>query len=154
MHYFNKCQNLDELKKRFRDLCKLHHPDLGGDETTMKAVNTEYEACLKDGLKHTKDFKDRMNIEKELAAILQRLIILPDVTVEICGRWIWVTGNTYPVKSQLKSAGCRFANKKKAWYWRSDKDKAPSRKKKLSLDEIRSKFGSIGLDPQPLPAIG
>lgn len=153
MRYFSDCKDFDELKKRFRDLCKQHHPDLGGDAETMKAVNAEYEKCLKDGLKHTEDFATRMDIERELAEIVQRLITLPGVTVEICGRWIWITGDTYSVKSILKENGCRWAKKKKAWYWRSLKDRVQSRKP-LSLDKIRSKYGSLEFASKPLQAIG
>lgn len=152
MRYFNGCKDLDELKKRFRDLCKLHHPDLGGDAEIMKAVNVEYEACLRDGLKHAENFADRMDIERELAEVVQRLVVLPGVIVEICGRWIWVTGYTYPVRSELKKNGCMFASKKKAWYWRSVNDKVKS-KKKLSLDEIRMKYGPLEFNSEPRHAI-
>lgn len=38
MKYFTNCRTLDELKKEYRRLSKLHHPDHGGDEATMKAI--------------------------------------------------------------------------------------------------------------------
>ena len=44
MKYFTNCATLDELKKEFRRLCMLHHPDRGGDTATMAAINAEYEA--------------------------------------------------------------------------------------------------------------
>lgn len=28
--WFNEVKNIDELKKRYKELCKQHHPDLGG----------------------------------------------------------------------------------------------------------------------------
>lgn len=46
MKYFTNCQTLDELKKEFRRLCMLHHPDRGGDTATMAAINAEYEALF------------------------------------------------------------------------------------------------------------
>ena len=39
MKYFNGVNTLDELKKEYRRLSKIHHPDCGGDEETMKAIN-------------------------------------------------------------------------------------------------------------------
>ena len=46
MKYFTNCTTLDELKKEFRRLAMLHHPDHGGDVDTMKAINAEYDAVF------------------------------------------------------------------------------------------------------------
>ena len=46
MKYFTNCRTLDELKKEFRRLAMLHHPDHGGDVETMKAINNEYDAVF------------------------------------------------------------------------------------------------------------
>lgn len=43
MKYFNSCKTLEELKKEFRRLAMLHHPDRGGDVETMKQINAEYD---------------------------------------------------------------------------------------------------------------
>lgn len=48
MKYFTKCRTLDELKKEFRRLCMIHHPDHGGDTAAMAAINAEYEARFPD----------------------------------------------------------------------------------------------------------
>lgn len=39
MRYFTNCKNLDELKKEYRRLSMIHHPDRGGDPEIMKAIN-------------------------------------------------------------------------------------------------------------------
>lgn len=44
--YFINCHTLDELKKEFRRLCLIHHPDRGGDNDTMAAINAEYETLF------------------------------------------------------------------------------------------------------------
>jgi len=41
--YFANIHSFDELKKRFRDLAREHHPDAGGDPEVMKAINSEYD---------------------------------------------------------------------------------------------------------------
>lgn len=43
MEYFVNCKNLEELKKEFRRLAMIHHPDRGGDVETMKEINNEYD---------------------------------------------------------------------------------------------------------------
>jgi len=37
----------DEIEKAYRKKAKIHHPDLGGDEDTMKALNEAYEMLKK-----------------------------------------------------------------------------------------------------------
>lgn len=48
MKYFTNCHTLDELKKEFRRLCMIYHPDRGGDTAIMAAINAEYEARFPD----------------------------------------------------------------------------------------------------------
>ena len=43
MKYFTNCKNLEELKKEYRRLAMIHHPDRGGDVEIMKAINNEYD---------------------------------------------------------------------------------------------------------------
>lgn len=46
MKYFNRCKTLEELKKEFRRLAMLHHPDRDGDTETMKGINAEYDVVF------------------------------------------------------------------------------------------------------------
>lgn len=41
--YFESCKTLDALKKEFRRLALLHHPDVGGDTATMQTINAEFD---------------------------------------------------------------------------------------------------------------
>ena len=34
MKYFTSCTTLEALKKEYRRLCMIHHPDRGGDAAT------------------------------------------------------------------------------------------------------------------------
>ena len=42
MTYFQNIHSLAELKKEYRRLAMLHHPDKGGDTALMQQVNTEF----------------------------------------------------------------------------------------------------------------
>ena len=40
--FFAGINTLDALKAEYKRLVKENHPDLGGDEATMKAINNQY----------------------------------------------------------------------------------------------------------------
>jgi hypothetical protein len=148
-------QNIDDLKTRYRELCKKWHPDLGGDTATMQAINAEYEYCLQFA-RNKKDeplTHDEIKIEKEIMVVVQRLIVLKGLVVEVCGRWVWVTGRTWEWKSTLKGFGLVWASGKKAWYWRPENAKCSSRHR-LPLEVIRQKYGSVGFQPEERSALG
>ena len=41
--WFAGVTTIEELRKRYRELLKQFHPDNGGGEETMKAINIEYD---------------------------------------------------------------------------------------------------------------
>lgn len=55
--------------------------------------------------------KEILSFEAYRAAI-EQIIHLDGITIELVGYWTWVTGNTFPVKQTLKTAGFLFAHKK------------------------------------------
>ena len=46
MTYFQNIHSLADLKKEYRRLALEHHPDKGGDTTTMQQVNIEFEGLF------------------------------------------------------------------------------------------------------------
>lgn len=155
MTYFKNISTLEELRKTYKDLLKKYHPDNGGSEEATKAINVEYEKLfkiLKDkheyhstagtdtntSYNNTKyDFEE----DEKLREILQKVILFDGITIEICGSWIWLSGNTYQYRKDLKGIGFKWASQKKQWYWHSDSYIKKSRKT-LSMDEIRKRYGS------------
>jgi len=148
MKFFQNITNLDDLKKEYKRLCKIHHPDLGGNTKVMQDINAEYDQMLETQVfkNHfeSENCKTSAEVEKAMREVIEKLIILKGISLEICGTWLWITGKTYPVKSQIKAAGCFFARKKVAWYWRPAEQKSSNRKP-LSLDKIRERHGSINI---------
>lgn len=144
MKFFSHCKTLDEVKSTYRKLALEHHPDKGGDTATMQAINKEYafiSAKLTKGANLSEEeAEQQMKFSEEYRKVIEQIIHLEGITVELVGYWIWVTGNTYPLRSALKKAGLLFAPKKQAWYYRSELYKV-SKGGKKSLDEIKAKYG-------------
>ena len=44
--YFKNIANLQDLKAQYRKLALQHHPDVGGNEETMKEINGEYDVLF------------------------------------------------------------------------------------------------------------
>ena len=144
MKYFKYCSTIDEVKALYKKLAKENHPDMGGDTATMQAINTEYAfACAKiargAGLSD-EDTDTEIKLSEEYRQVIEKIIHLPGIIIEVVGNWIWVTGNTRPVKDVLKETGFYFAAKKVAWYYRNEAFK--TRGNGAPLEEIRRKYGS------------
>ncbi len=144
MKYFNECKSLDEVKARYKQLAKQHHPDCGGDVIIMQEINTEYAfACAKilNGEDLTaEEANEQIRLSEEYRQVIEKLTPISGIVIELVGNWIWVTGNTYPARKRLKKAGLFFASKKVAWYYRAEEFKTKGSNK--TLDEIRDKYGS------------
>ena len=155
MKYFENCQSLEEAKKLLKSLARQHHPDMGGSVEVMQDINNQFDEFCKNFVKQNYGFKsaDTENSEmhegsfddipEEFYNIIMELLKIDGIVVELIGRWIWISGDTYNHKEQLKSFGCRYAKNKKMWYWHKDEDFSFNRRK-MSIDEIRSLHGSTG----------
>ena len=64
------------------------------------------------------------------------------LTIEVCGSWVWVSGDTKPHKEALKEAGFKWAPKKSMWHFRPTDHKSYSRGK-WSINEIKEKHGCL-----------
>lgn len=147
---FENISNLDELKKAYRAAAMKHHPDHGGDVEMMKKVNAAYDeafvriksarnrAAEADQTGATKPVHE---MPEEFRAVLMALLSIPDIIIELCGSWVWVSGDTQAHKAEIKAAGCFWAAKKKMWYWRCAKDARHGNGGK-SMADIRLKYGS------------
>ena len=160
--YFKNVQTLDELRKQCKDLLKKYHPDNGGSEDITKTINVEYEKLfkiLKDS--HSRQDTADSNTENKsssydnsydnmkydfaedelLREMLQKVIYFSDITIEIIGAWLWISGNTYHHRKELKELGFKYANQKKCWFWHSQTFRKKSHRH-LSMDDIRGYYGS------------
>lgn len=157
--YFKNAETLEQLRKQYKELLKKHHPDNGGSEEIMKAVNAEYDKLFKllkdrhesksanhsgDHNSEQSDYNQNMynwENDKALREVLQKIINFDGIEIEIAGQWIWLSGNTFSYKKELKEIGFKWASQKKQWFWHSDTFRKKSHKT-LSMDEIRNYYGS------------
>lgn len=114
MTYFTNIQTLEELRKEYKRLVKENHPDNGGSEEAIKVINVEYEISFHILEKTDTASSNKFNMREDemLRAIINAIVNL-NIEIEICGSWIWVSGNTYSCKDELKSNGFHWASKKK-----------------------------------------
>lgn len=54
----------------------------------------------------------------ELLVTALNVVIELNLTIEVCGLWIWVSGDTKPHKKTLKAAGYHWLHYKTRWYYR------------------------------------
>jgi hypothetical protein len=128
------------VKKAFQKAASKYHPDKGGNVETMKMVNESYETLKNyEGEVEANDFE----YPDLVAAAINAIINLPNIEIEVCGNWVWVTGDTKPHAKALGKDGAKFKyeSKKKAWFFRPDDYKSSSRGS-MSLDDIRGNHGS------------
>lgn len=152
--YFINPKTLEELRKQYKNLLKKYHPDnVGGSEEATKDINNEYEALfktLKDKHSQTAEDTTRQTYDnmkwdfaedEALRDMLNKIIQLVGVNITIVGNWIWIDGDTKPLKATFKELGFKWAHEKKKWYWHSESFRKKSHKK-LSFDTICNYYGS------------
>lgn len=153
--FFENCNTSDEIKNLYRQLAKQYHPDLGGDTATMQKLNAEYAFCINKAIRAEKpgktetEYADLAEVNEVVRKAVEAIINLDGIEIEICGLWVWVGGNTYAVKSEIKAAGYRWASVKKLWYFAGV---PASSFGQADMDDIRGKYGSEIVKRAPRPA--
>jgi len=149
--YFERCNDLNELKAAYKKLAMRHHPDMGGDVRTMQEINAEYDRMFlllkaKQNTMANDDETGRTRktteTPEEFRAVVEALLGLDGIEVELCGAWLWISGDTYQHREALKACGCLWSRSKQRWYWRHAEDDCRWSRGKASMGEIRSKYGS------------
>ncbi len=133
-NHFENIQGVNEAKLVFKKLAKILHPDVGGTNEKFKLLNSVYNDYLENKIYFSTDSKFDLELEK----IISQILHYEDLIIEVVGSWIWLSGETKPIKEKLKDLGFKWASKKKQWYYGEMKGRNPKQK---SLDEIKSKYG-------------
>lgn len=136
-----------EIKKAFKVQSLKYHPDRNpAGSQMMIAINAAYEflKSLSDPVVASNGFNQN-DYSEELSRVLNELLDLEGLILEICGNWIWITGDTKPHAKRLGrkegGIGCFYASKKRSWYYRPAEYKSSNRKG-VDMDSIRATYGS------------
>ena len=93
----------------------------------MQSINAEYDRLFKilknrhenqqTGTDKTQeDFnktKYDFETDEKLREVLQKVIHFTNITIDIVGCFIWIDGNTYPYKDELKEIGFKWSGQRK-----------------------------------------
>jgi len=132
--------NADIIKQAYRMAAKKYHPDVNpAGVEMMQFINNAYDT-LKE-YKGEELTETTSNYPEELNSALMAILGLIGLDIEICGAWVWVTGDTRTHKEVLKENGYKYASKKKAWNFRPNEWKSKSRGKS-TMGDIRMRYGS------------
>ena len=148
-HFLPTPTTLEELKSMYRKLAMKYHPDLGGDTEIMKDINNEYDSLFErvknihtnaHGETYTKETTEAPEYFRSVINALIRLR-MEDVTIELIGSFLWLSGNTKQYKDDIKALGFKWSKNKSAWYLAPVGYRKRSRKD-YTMNDIRGMFGS------------
>lgn len=149
-NYFGSATTLEDVKQLYKKLARDLHPDCNpGRDTTaeFQEMSRQYEEAY-NRLKNTHRNADGETYQKETtqtaaeyADIINQLLHIPGLMIELCGSWLWVTGNTKDAKEQLKALHFNYSRKKQAWYYHSEPYRKHGKSEK-SMQDIRNMYGS------------
>jgi len=168
MTYFSGKTQVADIKKHYRDLAFIYHPDLHQDRfdyynAIMTAVNAEYLEALaradrqtsvdENGKEHTYYYSQK--VEQAIIDKIDELVKLRMVDVEIwlVGTWVWVDGNTRPYKDQLGKNGLKLSwhSKRKMWYFKQSPYRTTYSNQ--SFGSLKAKYGADRYESETTPAL-
>ena len=147
---------LNDIKQVYRKLASANHPDKGGNTETMQIINTAYEELLKYfATNQTLDINEDGNDESKQFnfEFIEALKKMQGVIIEVCGYWVWLTGDTYTHHEKIKALGFKFSGAKKAWYWSPTINQSAYRRGCKSMKGIRKEYGSSIIKTEQQAAI-
>ena len=163
MKYFKDVKTVAELRVEYVRLLKENHPDNGGSTAICQEIIAEYNA-MKDRLPDEDIPKNSKGEEKFTRAQmdefdelirskLDEIIHFSGVNIEVVGLWIWLDGNTYPWKDQIKEAGFQWSRSRKKWHYSPYDTGKFYKGRRMDFDAIRRTYGSATVNTEERAAI-
>lgn len=156
--------SFEQIKQAYKRMIQKYHPDRNAAGLHIaQAINAAYlflKELNKEGkldsyfTRMAEEFQENKKqgnpgIAEVLSVAINKIIHIPGITIEVCGIWVWVSGDTKPIKDQLKQAGFLWHSKKGMWYFRPEESKY-RRSKGFDMETIRMRYGSTTLRPEEL----
>ena len=143
--------DLDNLKQEYRKLANKYHPDKGGSTLQFQELQNEYEKLrnkiLAGSNLNETEKENEIVIDDALRAAINAIITLEGINIELIGKWIWVSGNTYPIRTVFSSSGFKFIKKNNVAYW-VYKGVESSSRGGTDMQDIVKKYGSTPIKPK------
>jgi hypothetical protein len=163
--------NAEDMKGSYKRLVKKLHPDVSGYNSTedMKILNSEFawwyaHSATKETRETKTDNRPQSadyyrttyndDFAKNLAGVVEWMIshsifTREDLTAEICGVFIWVSGialrDEPDTRATLKNSGFRYSADKRSWFF-TPTSTAGMMATGKSLDAIRNTYGSMKIN--------
>jgi curved DNA-binding protein CbpA len=139
--WFVGVKTVEELRKRYRELQKMYHPDNeNGSVEVTQEINAEYDLVFlilsREKQEDSQSYTQEEN--EQFKAILNEITGF-NMTVQIIGSWIWCF-DCYQYRDQLKGLGFKWCSKKRAWVWHSESYRR-HHKQEIPLSDIKAKYG-------------
>lgn len=153
LNQFKSKNNLEDLKKEYRKLLLKNHPDKGGSKEETQLINVAYEEAyryveakeknINFGEDRSEEFKKATDEDiKKFIEIFNELMKMDGIEIDIVGSWIWLGGNTYSYKEDIKKLSFRYSRKHKKWYYFHDIENSMKRRgSKKTYKEITKEYG-------------
>jgi len=158
LQFFINCKDLSELKGSFKQFSKLLHPDVnhGLSDVYFKEMSNDYDsyyiplkkAHLKDNAKkYNNSSFDEDNIKEDdlkddrFKKAIVELLKKENVKIVMRGVYMWISGDTYQIREQLKQLGFFYSSGKKEWFLPDSKSFKKDGRRGRSKKEIVNKYG-------------
>lgn len=140
--------NINDIKKVYRKLASSNHPDKGGNNEIMQLINNAYEDLTKyfeqnNLLNVIKDDANQADFKSFNFEFIKEVKTMQGVIIEVCGCWVWLSGDTFTHKAKIQALKFKFSGAKKRWYWSPTIDDKFYRRGSKSMQQIRNKYGSV-----------
>lgn len=154
--YFTPGMTVAQIKSAYHKLALANHPDRGGDTATMQEINAAYQRALQsvdgsvsyDENNEPHEYHYNAKRESEVVEFIDQLcksgVLSAEVESMLIGTWVWMTGDTKPVKEMLKGLGMKWHSKRIAWYWHPAGYRS-FYNKNASLESLAAHYGASRL---------